>query len=96
MPSLPISSGAGAVADLDCRKPSEAERALGLAQEFLAGMQLQVNPEKTKISHFKEGFNFLGFAISSWGVNMRAKSKEKFKEKIREVTQRSHNLDQKV
>ncbi len=79
-----------------CKTRSEAERALELTQELLAEMQLQTSPEKTHICHFKEGFNFLGFTISSWGTNMRVKSKEKFKNKIREITKRSHNLDQKV
>lgn len=79
-----------------CKTRSEAERALGLAQEFLTEMQLQISPNKTKICRFKEGFNFLGFTISSWGIKMKVKSKEKFKEKVREITKRSHNLDQKA
>ena len=42
---------------------------------------------------FHEGFAFLGFDISSQAVRMRAKSVEKFKTKVRELTRRSHNLD---
>ena len=42
---------------------------------------------------FHEGFAFLGFDITSHSVQMRAKSVEKFKTKVRELTRRSHNLD---
>ena len=45
---------------------------------------------------FREGFSFLGFAISSWSVVMRPKSVEKFQTKIRELTVRHHNLDHEV
>ena len=59
-------------------------------------MELQVSPEKTKICRYSEGFNFLGFTIKSGSVLMRVKSKEKFKDKIREITRRSNNLDKEV
>ena len=42
---------------------------------------------------FREGFAFLGFAITSQSVQMREKSVEKFKTQVRELTRRSHNLD---
>ena len=48
------------------------------------------------MTQFREGFAFLGFAISSWAVTMRPKSVEKFKTKIRELTDRHRNLDQEV
>ena len=79
-----------------CKTQSEAKRALDLTQGFLKEMQLQTSPEKTEICHFKDGFNFLGFTISSYGVTVRDKSKEKFKSTIREITMRSHNLDSEV
>jgi RNA-directed DNA polymerase len=79
-----------------CKTQTEAERALGLTQEFLMEMELQTSPEKTKICHCKDGFNFLGFTISSYGVTIRDKSKEKFKSTIKEITTRSHNLDREV
>ncbi len=59
-------------------------------------MGLEDNQEKTKIRHFSEGFDFLGFTIKSRSVTMRAKSMEKFKNSIREITTRSHNLDREV
>jgi hypothetical protein len=54
---------------------------------------LQLNEEKTKVRSFSEGFDFLGFTISSRSVRMRSKSVEKFKTKVRDITCRSFNLD---
>jgi RNA-directed DNA polymerase len=79
-----------------CKTRAEAERALDEVRTYLEQMELQVSPEKTKVCHFPEGFNFLGFTIKSRSVQMRAKSKEKFQNKIREITTRSHNLDHEV
>lgn len=79
-----------------CRTKPDAERALEDARTFLEEMGLQTSPEKTKICHFSEGFNFLGFTIKDRSIQMRAKSREKFEDKVREITTRSHNLDQVV
>jgi len=79
-----------------CKTKSEAEKALEIIRNFLNEMELEVSPEKTKICHFSEGFNFLGFKIKSRSVVMRDKSKEKFKNAIRYITTRSHNLDKEV
>jgi RNA-directed DNA polymerase len=79
-----------------CKSKPDAERALEEARTFLEEMGLQVSPEKTKVCNFSVGFDFLGFTIKSRSVQMRAKSREKFENKVREITTRSHNLDQKV
>lgn len=79
-----------------CKTKPEAERALELVQTFLNNMELEISPEKTKICHHRQGFDFLGFTIKSGSVHMRTKSKEKFMDKIRTITIRSHNLDKKV
>jgi RNA-directed DNA polymerase len=79
-----------------CKTKPEAEKALGLVRAFLMEMELEISQEKTKICHFSEGFDFLGFTIKSRSVQMRAKSKEKFKNSIRDITTRSHNLDKEV
>jgi RNA-directed DNA polymerase len=79
-----------------CRTKAEAEKALEKVRNFLSEMSLEVSPEKTKVCHYSEGFNFLGFSIKNCSVKMRDKSKEKFKNKIRDITTRSHNLDQEV
>jgi group II intron reverse transcriptase/maturase len=79
-----------------CKTKPEAERALDLIRAFLKDMELEVSPEKTKICHFSEGFDFLGFTIKSRSAQMRTKSMEKFKNSIRDITTRSHNLDKEV
>jgi len=57
---------------------------------------LQLNAEKTQITTHGKGYTFLGFDLSSRYARMRAKSVEKFKDKVRTLTVRKHNLDQKV
>lgn len=79
-----------------CKTKPEAERALDLVRVFLKGMELEDSPEKTKIRHFSQGFDFLGFTIANRSIKMRAKSKEKFMNSIRDITTRSHNLDAEV
>ena len=75
---------------------SQAQEAFDLVQYHLTSLGLTLSAEKTKTAKFREGFAFLGFAISSWSVTMRPKSVEKFKTKIRDLTPRHHNLDQEL
>jgi hypothetical protein len=56
-------------------------------------VKLSFGPEKTKIAKFKEGFAFLGFTITHRARKIRSKSLERFKDRIRELTIRSRNLD---
>jgi group II intron reverse transcriptase/maturase len=79
-----------------CETETEAKKALELVQNFLSEMKLETSPEKTKISHYSKGFDFLGFTIKNRSIQMRIKAREKFKNKIREITTRSHNLDKEV
>jgi RNA-directed DNA polymerase len=79
-----------------CRTEAEVREAFALVQQHLTSLGLTLSAEKTKMNKFREGFAFLGFAISSWSVSMRPKAVEKFKTKIRELTPRHHNLDQEV
>lgn len=79
-----------------CKTEPEAERALDLVRSFLKDMELEDSPEKTKIRHFSQGFDFLGFTIKTNSVKIRTKSMEKFKDSIREITTRSHNLEKEV
>ena len=77
-----------------CKSISQAEKALDLVKCILEqDLGLQLNTDKTKISRCTQGFEFLGFRISSFSVRMRAKSEENFKSKVRKLSQRSHNLD---
>lgn len=79
-----------------CQSEAQAREAFDLVQEHLNSLGLTLSAEKTKMTKFREGFAFLGFAISSWSVAMRPKSVEKLKAKIRELTPRHHNLDVQV
>lgn len=75
----------------------EAEKALKFITSCIEeDLDLQLSKEKTKIATLKEGFEFLGFYISSNSIKMRGKAEEKFKEKIKDSTIRSHNLDKKI
>jgi len=79
-----------------CPTEAQVKEAHELVQQHLAQIGLTLSAEKTKQTRFREGFAFLGFVLSSWTVTMRPKSVEKFKDKIRELTPRSHNLDAQV
>ena len=57
---------------------------------------LELSREKTKITTYGKGYDFLGFRLSSRSKRMRAKSVKNFKDKIRELTVRKHNLDEEV
>ena len=77
-----------------CRNHIQAEEALTLIRSHLENeLKLKSSPERTHIATFSQGFEFFGFGISSYSRSMRDKSVENFKTKIREITKRSHNLD---
>ena len=78
-----------------CKSRAEAEKALELVRLVIeTELELELHPEKTKILPLWQGFDFLGFHISSRTVKMRAKSRENFKTKIRLLTPRHRNLDE--
>ena len=77
-----------------CRSARQAEEARHVVEQFLTErLGLTLSAEKTHVTAFRKGFTFLGFEVSSHSVRMRAKSVEKFKTRVQEVTKRSHNLD---
>jgi group II intron reverse transcriptase/maturase len=76
-----------------CRTQRQAKEARQAVEQFLEPLGLTLSPEKTRVTTFREGFAFLGFDVSSYSVKMRAKSVEKFKTRIRELTIRNHNLE---
>jgi group II intron reverse transcriptase/maturase len=77
-----------------CQTDAQAQEALELVRRVLEGeLGLRLSPEKTKITTFGKGFDFLGFHLTARGRCMRDKSVQKFKSKIREMTPRHHNLD---
>lgn len=76
-----------------CKTRQQAEAALVFVAEVMTDLGLTLSPEKTNIASYGKGYEFLGFRLSSKSRTMRAKSLEKFKTKIRELTRRCHNLD---
>lgn len=77
-----------------CRSHQEAQEARDLVGRILEDeLQLQLSPEKTHITTYGKGYEFLGFFLSARSRRIRNKSMQKFKDKIRELTVRKHNLD---
>jgi len=79
-----------------CQTPAKAEEALADVQQIIQELGLKLSVEKTRITTYGKGYSFLGFWLSSRSRRMRPKSLLKFKDKIREVTCRSHNFEAKV
>jgi len=84
-----------------CRTREEAERALASARAVLEGdLGLRLHPEKTRIVHVSQGFEFLGYKIGlgkglrfkSGGIGLyaipRQRSIDRFKDKVRALTRR--------
>jgi RNA-directed DNA polymerase len=77
-----------------CQDPQQAQEALNLVKQVLEGeLGLRLSPEKTKTITYGKGYDFLGFHLSSRSRRMRDKSVQKFKAKVRELTERHRNLD---
>ena len=77
-----------------CKSRHQAEKALAVVTQCIEEeLGLQLSPEKTHIATFGEGFDFLGFYVSAFTVRMGGKAEGRFKDKIRELTRRHHNLD---
>lgn len=77
-----------------CRSAHRAEEAHRQVEVFLREeLGLTLSSEKTKVTTFKEGFNFLGYELGSQRCRMRQKAVENLKRKIREGTERKRNLD---
>jgi RNA-directed DNA polymerase len=79
-----------------CQTKAQAEEAKAEVTRILNQLGLQLSPEKTRITTYGKGYSFLGFVISSRSKRMRPKSQEKFKDRIRDLTCRSRNLDAEV
>jgi group II intron reverse transcriptase/maturase len=80
-----------------CQTRQQAQEALTLVEHVLeTDLGLSLSQEKTEITTYGKGYQFLGFFLSSRSRRMRDKSVQKFKAKVRELTIRKHNLDQKA
>ena len=79
-----------------CGSEAQVKEAHALVQQHLTDLGLTLSEAKTKATKFRDGFAFLGFVLTSRTVSMRPKSVQKFKDQIRDLTRRSHNLDAEV
>jgi RNA-directed DNA polymerase len=80
-----------------CKTRNQTEEALTLVEPLLRNdLGLELSPEKTVVTSYGKGYSFLGFHIHRRSVTVRRKSLEKFKDKVRSITIRSHNLDAKM
>jgi len=79
-----------------CRTEAQAKAAQALVERTVAELGLQLNQEKTEITSFGKGFDFLGFRLSTQSRQMRKKSVEKLQDKVKAITVRKHNLDQEL
>jgi RNA-directed DNA polymerase len=74
-----------------CRTRADADRALGLVQQWVRENGLLLHPTKTKIVDARtEGFDFLGYTFRGELRLPRKKSLAKFKDTIRAKTRRTH------
>ena len=77
-----------------CQNERQAQEAMDVVRQVLENdLGLSLSPEKTMITTYGKGYDFLGFRLSSHSRRMRDKSVQKFKARIRELTVRKHNLD---
>ncbi len=76
-----------------CQTKAQAEEAKTQVSHILNQLGLQLSAEKTRITTYGKGYSFLGFVMSSRSRRMRPKSEQKFRDKVRELTVRSRNLD---
>jgi RNA-directed DNA polymerase len=66
----------------------EAEDVLVFVAEVLGKLKLSLHETKTRLTDFNEGFEFLGFRFRRSRLGIRAKSLDRFKDRIRALTRR--------
>ncbi len=80
-----------------CPVKRQTQEALVLISDmFETELGLKLSPSKTNSTTYQKGYEFLGFFLSSKSRRIRDKSEKKFKEKVRKLTIRHHNLDTKT
>jgi RNA-directed DNA polymerase len=72
-----------------CRSREDAERALERIGQVLHGLGLKLSPEKTRIVHLDEGFDFLGWHYQRQQRWPRQKSVAKLQGRLRALTRRT-------
>lgn len=81
---------------ITCETRRDAEEALDRVRSVASELRLTLHPDKTRIVHVGEGFDFLGYTLKeghSLYAVPRRKRIESFKDKIREITRRNRPLN---
>lgn len=65
-----------------CATREQAEQALSCAQRLLGALELRLNPEKTRIVHRDEGFDFLGFTFDREGKRPSRRALQGLEERL--------------
>lgn len=78
------------------RTKAETQEALEVVKQCLAGLGLELSQEKTRLTTYGKGYEFLGFFLSARSRRMRDKSRSRFQDKVREITTRSHNFEKEM
>jgi RNA-directed DNA polymerase len=71
-----------------CQSREEAEQALEWIREILNGLGLKLSPDKTRIVHLDEGFDYLGWHYQGKQRWPRTKSVDKLRHRMRGLTRR--------
>ena len=79
-----------------CRSPEEVVEALALVKQVLRELKLSLNEDKTSLTGFNQGFEFLGFQVRRYCLGIRPESIDRFKDKVRSLTRRQQgrNVDE--
>jgi RNA-directed DNA polymerase len=73
-----------------CRTPEEAQAALELIREWVDQARLVLHPQKTRVVHVDQGFDFLGYHFRQGYRWPRRKSIKKCRDTIRQKTHRTN------
>jgi len=78
-----------------CTNREEAQQALAYVKEVLGRLKLSLHETKTRVSNFRDGFEFLGFRFRNSRLGIRAQSIDRFKRRVRTLTKRQQgrNVD---
>ena len=71
-----------------CQSEQEALEALSETREILSQLKLELNEQKTQISSFRAGFDYLGYHFGRRGRTVASKSLRSLYSKVREITRR--------
>jgi len=72
-----------------CQSREEAEQVLEFIREILEGLGLKLSPDKTRIVHLDEGFDYLGWHYQGQQRWPRKKSVDKLRHRLGALTRRN-------